>query len=280
MQRLIFIIILIAGLACHKANVFEPSQTDSGKTYIVSNEDTVIAVKIYDPNSGIKNLFVEKDGRAVVNNFDSFLEKRTFLTDNEIEKIVRTFNDNNYQTFDDPPRRENLDIFPHYDIYFSDGQYKKTTSIIQAPTLESNNPFITEINRISELILNDGLSIELFTSDTVLSKQAGLCITLVVKNINSSPMDFLFESETTHDIFISTQYPDGNNFIIWNLAHNRSNNLVTNARTLAGGSSSSISVIWDGKDNDGQKVTGHFYLYAEVLSWPGGTTLPTLISVE
>ncbi len=280
MKRFLTIFLLSCILACHRANVFEPEKgTGTGKTWNNTGSDTVIAADIYFPGSGEKKLYVKANGKAVIKNFGAFYEKRTVLTDKEIEQIIQTFNGNDYQAVDSPPVRNTEGIGPKYNIYFSDGRYENTASFL--PELSSDkNPFIAEIERVSERILNDGFSLELLLSDTLISKSKALSITLVVKNTNTDPIDFLFMSEITHDVVITDQFPNTSERIIWNLAQNQKNSPAVNYRTLAGGSSTTVSVVWDGKSNNGRKVTGDFYIYARVPSWPGGTTLPIIISVE
>jgi hypothetical protein len=279
----VFIFFCISNFYCDSVHVFDAPATVQEQKPTSENQDTMLLVKI---SGGLYNLnttlTIRNDGIAKVEGYDKYQEKRSLFKQEELSRIQSTFKRNNFMTLE-PQKNEEIDLGANsvrYEITFNDGQSQKTIPANSSALYNSMQPFIEEIYRITDLIINDGLSFELSVDKTVVSIGESLTMTFSVTNTKTQPIDFKLNSTQTHDIYIKKLDLTSADTNVWNWANTQAFENINNYRTLGGEATTSFVYTWNCQDNKGTHLQGQYSVSAELLSWPGGITKPIIISVE
>jgi hypothetical protein len=279
----ILIFFCIANFCCDSVHVFDAPATVQEQKPTNENQDTMLLVKI---TGGLYNLnttlTIRNDGIAKVEGYDKYQEKRSLFKQEELSSIQSTFKKNNFMTLE-PQKNGEIDLGANsvrYEITFNDGQSQKTIPTNSSALDNSMQPFIEEIYRITDIIINDGLSFELSVDKTVVQIGESLMMTFTVTNTKTQPIDFKLNSTQTHDIYIKKLDFTSADTNLWNWANTRAFENINNYRTLGGETTTSFVYTWNCQDNKGTRLQGQYSVSAELLSWPGGITKPIIISVE
>ena len=222
-----------------------------------------------------RTLTVDEAGKATyIDRFHPGAEWVIALSGSELDSLVALFLDNDFfdlgDSYFDP---QVADAF-HFSIVFNHNQDAKAinTDGIAAP---GNLQAILEgIGSLERKIGEQTLSIRLELDSDQINAGDEIAFTLFVTNENENPLSLLFNSGQIFDFYAIPEQESDNSVeprvFSWNWAHGQAFVQVIQELELKSGETRSYQVTWDGRDNEGNSLTGELVIGAELISVPGG----------
>lgn len=234
--------------------------------------DTLLYVQITGGFAGVnQTLLVRESGVAsFTDSFRSDAEWRVQLSSAEISDLKKLILTNGFFLLEEDLYRDPqvADAF-FYDIRAFSGadSHRVLTDNFGAPDNLKN--VVEGIRDLIESITENGLRLELALSAAEIEQGDRVEFTLLVTNQSADLLTLRFDSG---QIFDFRALKPGTDALVWNWAHDQVFTQQLREIDLGAGESRSYMVEWDGRDNDGELVSGNLVIAGELVSLPGGTT--------
>ncbi|NOY58849.1 MAG: hypothetical protein GXO75_07930 [Calditrichaeota bacterium] len=281
LTRLISFLIFISSaifISCDTINIFDSNSNHDKNIFQPTDDQEFLTVNISGGFAGVKeSIHIFADGQAILKT--QYAEKRTLLSQKEINNIAAAFIANHFFTLKPKYIKGVMDAF-FYDIYFTDGQRENRVRTDAFNSPANLGILIEEIQQIKERILNDGIKFELTLDKTQLAENDSVQITLTMSNTTDRPIELTFSSSQLFDIIVYDKPGSNQRNIVWNWAHNLGFLMVITKHTLASDEPLSETLVWRGQDNEGKRVHGTFYITGKFMSPRGGETQAVQIKVD
>ena len=281
LTRLISFLILISSaifVSCDTINIFDSNSNHDKNIFQPTDDQEFLTVNISGGFAGVKeSIHIFADGQAILKT--RYTEKRTLFSQKETNDIAAAFIANHFFTLNSEYIKRVMDAF-FYDIYFTDGQRKNRVQTDAFDVPANLAVIIEEIQQIKERILNDGIKFELTLDKTQLAENDSVEITLTTTNTTNKPIELTFPSSQLFDIVVYDNLRADQRKIVWNWAHNLGFLMVVTKHALVPDEPLSETLLWRGKDNEGKRVHGTFYITGKFMSSRGGETRAVRIQVD
>jgi len=237
--------------------------------------DTLLSVHITGGFAGVnQTLLVRESGMAsFTDSFRGGAEWRTQLSSDEISDIKKLILTNGFllleeEQYSDP---HVADAF-FYDIQAFSGEesHRVLTDNFGAPDNLKN--VVEGILELIDSITEGGLNLELLLSASEIEQGNTVELTLRVTNESPESITLRFNSGQIFDFHAFKHTPGVMDSLVWNWAHDQIFTQQLQEIDLGAGESRSYMVEWDGRNNDGELVSGNLVIAGELVSLPGGTT--------
>ena len=130
-------------------------------------------------------------------------------------------------------------------------------------------------------VTGHGLQFDLQLNRSQIKTGENVEMTLLVSIVTDQPIRLRFESGQVFD-FLAVKEPvvgDGPEFIVWNWAYDKAFTLQILGFNIFPGETKSYQVSWDGRDNNGDALSGRFAMRAVLVSIPGGSPIQEYLDV-
>jgi len=229
-----------------------------------------------------QNLHVDESGNAFFK--DSLRPGASWeilLTPAQLEDIKKLMTDNDFFGLDNSYiNTQTADAFIYAIAYHENDQSKTVhTDGISVP--ENLARILHGILELVSTVTGYGLQFDLRLSQSQINPNQSVDMTLLVTNVSDQPVRLGFASGQVFD-FLAVKEPvvgDGPEFVVWNWAHGRAFTLQIWTLDIQPGEEKSYQVTWDGRDNNGDALTGRFAIRAVLVSIPGGSPIQKYLDV-
>ena len=217
-----FFIIMIFTLgsiltSCDLINIFD---SNCKSNFQPDTDQEFLTVQITGGFAGVReSIHVFADGRASLTGNFQYSEKRTMLSQKEVNDVAAAFIANHFFTLKPEYIKGVMDAF-NYDIYFTDGQRENRVRTDAFDIPANLGILIEEIQQIKERILNDGIKLELALDKNYLVENDSVQITFTITNTTDKPIELIFPSSQIFDIVVSKSLGYDQRQVVWNWAHN------------------------------------------------------------
>lgn len=274
-MRLSFLFILSALclFACDFPGILngsDPARQPTGDENATA--DTLLYVRITGGVAGVnQSLIVRESGlTSFTDSFRGNAEWRVKLTSDEISELKALMLTNGFLLLEESPYVDPqvADAF-FYDIRFFSGEASHLVRTDDFGAPEKLSKIVEGIRDLVKSITQNGLRLELTLSAAEIEQGESLEFTLLVTNQSFDPITLKFDSGQIFDFSALRQGADA---LVWNWAHDQVFTQQLREIELDAGESRSYMVEWDGRDNDGEPVSGDLVIVGKLVSLPGGAT--------
>ncbi|MCH8955044.1 hypothetical protein IIA28_06970 [candidate division KSB1 bacterium] len=168
-----------------------------------------------------------------------------------------------------------------YAISYRENDQSKTVHTDGISVPENLARIIQGILELISKVTGYGLQFDLRLSQSQINPDESVEMTLLVTNVSDRSVRLRFESGQVFD-FLAVKEPvvgDGPEFLVWNWAHGKAFTLQIWTLDIQPGEAKSYQVTWDGRDNNGDALTGRFAIRAVLVSIPGGSPIQKYLDV-
>jgi len=268
-------------VACDQPRLFEakPSATNNNSRLRGSNGDPVITMGVTGGIAGVnRQLVIDSNGFvSLVDRYPDGPSFTDYLTAAEYAELQAKFLAADFFHLDDQYTEADVADAFYYDItYRSNGvSHRVVTDYFAAPT--SLREIVDALNAVTENLTTNRLQLTLSTSADTLQHGQTVKLALTAKNLSDVLLTLQFRDGQIYDFyaeqFLPGTSPASRAFTkVWDWSHDKAFTQALRAITLLPGETLSYEIDWDGRDNSGQLLTGLFYVRADLVSVPGGST--------
>ncbi len=258
-------------------------QSENGNDQSELSSDEILRVRVTGGIAGVEQLLhVEEDGRA---EFSDRTFTRTQATrqlqQSEVDDLTTLMSSNRFFELGDSYIDPNTADAFLYEITFRSGDESKTVTTDEIAAPSNLKGIVAGLNALIEKIKNNGLELTLALDRNQSGREDSTAMTLTVRNVLSRQLTLRFRDGQIFDFSAAQTVPQSNEEkIVWNWAHDRAFTQALWDMVLEPGQTEAYQVVWNGKSNDGQVLSGEFRIRAELVSLPGGATRPETLTIS
>jgi len=272
-------IIWIGVFSCNSIKIFGPEKSNADNS--MQKDETILRVKITGGFAGInETIELQTSGSAMVRGAIQANEKRVQLKLEEVSDIFTTFMTNDFFALKSNYISKDVADAFYYDIYFNSGEKEHSVVTNGFDVPQNLSRILEKIHWLENRIMNDGLVLELSVDKQNVTPQDSLRITFTATNTSSENLKIKFTSSQIFDLLAYNSPDLTDEHIIWNWAHGKGFLQVITEREIPAGEVLTSDYLWDGRDNNGNRVKGIVYIVGSLLSTPGGTTRSVQVTFE
>lgn len=280
MISLAILIIAFVMSGCGRSNLFEATENRQTESVFKPSGETAIAMEVTGGLAGIyQNLTIDANGYARFVDAQRGGQVAAALTAEEFGSLVTLFVKNDFLHLNDRYIQENTADAFNYDVYFNfAGSSKRViTDNLEAP--ENLRAVIARLTEVAEKLSNNALTLTLDLDREILQTGESVTLTLTAANNASQPLSlntggqkFDFFAFPAAALTLAPQMQLRLPEPAWHWSFDKAFIAIVENMTLAPGEALHYSVTWDGKGNNGERLEGAYFIGAQLVASPGGTT--------
>lgn len=276
----VYITVIIIGsvlglFACDSIDIFDSNQEEQVNALPPDRE--FLRVHKTGGFAGVDEMLsIYGNGQAVLQQSFGYAEKRTVLSPPEVYRIQQSFSRNHFMQLQDSYFDPQVKDAFNYEIYYFDGKKEKTVTTNGFSIPSDLENVLSEIQRIEQVILKDGLEFVLVVERTKLSAQEPVSLLLKVTNTSEKTIILKCNSAQSYDFLATSNTKRFTDAVVWQWSATRVFAQVLTQFALAPNETRTFSAVWSGAD----RPTGTLFFYGKLLSWPGGVTRPVMIEIN
>jgi hypothetical protein len=281
------VVLLILTSGCGSVRIFEP--IDNIATVTEMNTPTadprIVQVQISgDPGiPGWREFTVHESGLAIVRGHKEYVEKRGQLSVQDMQQLSSLFSQNGFLQLPNQIYDKSNAAAAMYNIFYNSGKDTNTVNTNNAQMNPGLNRVVETLAVLANQVLFDGLTLELTVDRTTLRKGETLTAQLVVRNEKAETISWNFSASQLYRFTIRFPYAlttEGGVAASASRSIGQERPPAISVGIIRPGETQRYSLIWDGRNEQGQYAPGTVFMQAEWLASPGGITAAKAVTVE